>query len=138
MPENIRKGRNLAIGLGAMEFLCCIAALGLCTRERSGIVTMIIFLAFLSSIGGSFAKLVLSWWGLLIHATLTIAAIGGFYIYSLISFFFRVDHHEGIGGLDESFILFLLALPLFFIFLMGIYSLVLLLMVDEELDDRKK
>ena len=39
--------------------------------------------------------------------------------------------------MNEGLVLFLMSLPLLFIFAMGIYSLILLLMVDEELEERR-
>jgi len=41
-------------------------------------------------------------------------------------------------GLSDTWVLVLSSLPLFGLFLMGIYSAVLLLMTDEELEIRKK
>ena len=40
--------------------------------------------------------------------------------------------------MSDTWILLILSLPLFGLFVMGIYSCALLLMVDEELDQRKK
>jgi len=50
-----------------------------------------IILAFGASIFGMWAKIRLNWWGLLIHATFTIAVIGGFYIYQVIEVCMGVD-----------------------------------------------
>ena len=40
--------------------------------------------------------------------------------------------------MNESTVLILTSLPLLFIFLMGIYSLILFIMVDEELEAREQ
>lgn len=40
--------------------------------------------------------------------------------------------------MSETAILILLSLPFLLIFAMGIYSLILLLMIDSELEERKK
>jgi len=100
MPEDIRKGRNIAIVLGIIEFFCCIASIGIYSRERSKIILGMIVLAFIASISGSWAKIRLSWWGLLAHSSFTIAVIGGFYIYSMIDCFFRSKRVAG-GGISE-------------------------------------
>ena len=40
--------------------------------------------------------------------------------------------------MSETTILILMSIPLLLIFIMGIYSLILLLQIDEELEERKK
>jgi hypothetical protein len=138
MPENIRKARNIAIILGIIEFFCCIASVAFYVRRRSRIILAIIVGAFLASIIGMFAKLTLQFESLLGHATFTIAVIGGFYIYLVIDFSLSNDKNQSNGGLSEFMILVLLSLPLLFIFIMGIYSLLLVLMLDEEIEERNK
>ena len=136
MPENIRKARNIAIVLGIIEFFCCIASIAFYARRRSRIILAIIVGAFLACILGMFAKLTLQFESLLCHAAFTIAVIGGFYIYLIIDFSVTDDKNQSSGGLSEVMILILLSLPLLFIFVMGIYSLVLVLMLDEEIEAR--
>ena len=67
----------------------------------------------------------------------TIAVIGAFTIYSVVDSFLSSDH-EPMEGLGKGVIVFLSTLPMLFLFLMGAYSLILLLLVDEELERRKK
>lgn len=86
MPDNIRRARNIAIILGFAEFLCCIASVPFYARRRSRIILAFIILTFLVSIFGMWAKIRLSFWGLLVHAAFTIAFVGGFYIYQVIEF----------------------------------------------------
>jgi hypothetical protein len=137
MPENIRRTRNIAISLGFIEFVCCILAIGFYIRRRSRVIIVFIVIAFIASILGMWAKLRLSFWGLATHAALTIAVIGAFYIYLIIEFALGIDSKTK-GGLNETIILILLSLPLLLIFVLGIYSLVLLLEIDEELEEREK
>ena len=137
LPENIRKARNIAIVLGLIEFICCIASIAFYVRRRSRIILAIIVLAFFASALGTYAKVTLNFWCLFIHAAFTIAVIGGLYIYLIIECCAGTDKGNS-NGMNETTVLVLLSLPLLFIFLMGIYSLVLLLMLDEEIEERMK
>ena len=87
MPENIRQARNLAIIMGFIEILCCIASIALYLRERSRVVLALIVLTFIVSLWGTYSKIRLSYWGLLSHAVFTISIIGGFFIYTVIQCF---------------------------------------------------
>ena len=98
----------------------------------------IIILAFIASILGMYAKVTLNFWCLTLHAAFTIAVIGGFYIYLIIEFSLGTDKNSSSGGLNEMTIMILLSLPLLIIFAMGIYSLVLILMLDQEIEEREK
>ena len=138
LPENIRRARNIAIVLGVFELICVFGSVPFFCRRRSKIVICLIILCFLISILGTWAKLRLSYWGLLVHAGFTIAVVGGLYIYIIIEISLDSGREEQTGGMNEGLVLFLMSLPLLFIFAMGIYSLILLLMVDEELEERRK
>ena len=138
LPENIRRTRNIAIVLGVFELICVFASIPFFCRRRSKIVICLIILCFLTCILGTWAKLRLSYWGLMIHAGFTIAVVGGLYIYIIIDICVNAGKEEQTGGMNESLVLFLMSIPLLFIFLMGIYSLILVLMVDEELEERRK
>lgn len=140
MPDRIRKARNIAIVLGIFELICVFASIPFYARRRSKIVIALIILSFLASICGTWAKLRLSYWGLFAHAAFTIAIVGGLYIYLVIDFCIASDStaETHTGGMGETWVLVLLSLPLLFIFAMGIYSLVLVLMVDDELEERRK
>jgi hypothetical protein len=138
LPENIRRTRNIAIVLGVFELICVFASVPFFLRRRSKIVICLIILCFLTCILGTWAKLRLSYWGLMVHAGFTIAVVGGLYIYIIIDICINAGKDEQTGGMNESLVLFLMSLPLLFIFCMGIYSLVLVLMVDEELEERRK
>lgn len=81
LPDNIRKGRNYAIILAFLEVFCCLASFGFYARRRSRITLAIIIMDCVATVVGIFAKLKLSYWGLLSHACYTISVIGGFYIY---------------------------------------------------------
>lgn len=137
MTEELRKKRNIGIVLSIIEFVCCIGSVGFYVRERSRLILGVICVAAVAAIIGSWARLCLSWWGLFIHAATTIAVIGAFTIYSVVDSFLSSDH-EPMEGLGKGVIVFLSTLPMLFLFLMGVYSLILLLLVDEELERRKK
>ena len=91
-----------------------------------------------STAAGFYAKLTLAFWGLLAHTLWSISVIGGFYIYIIIDICLRSDVRVDSAGLSDTWALILSSLPLLGLFLMGLYSAALLLMVDEELEERKK
>ena len=84
LPENIRRARNIAIVLGVLELICVFGSIPFFCRRRSKIIICLIILCFLISILGTWAKLRLSYWGLLVHSGFTIAIVGGLYIYIII------------------------------------------------------
>ena len=139
MPENIKSSRNIAIILGFAEFICCLMSIFFYIRRRSKIVLAFIIMNWLATLGGFFAKLTLSYFGLLLHAIYAISFVGGLYIYIMIDHFLVTENFSNQNQhLSNSVSLIVSSLPLFGLFCMGIYSLVLLLKVDEELDARKK
>jgi len=96
---------------------------------------------FLATFLGIKAKLSLSYCGLLTHAIYTISVIGGFYIYIFIDYFMTENNGDNIdspGRISSTFGLILTSLPLLALFGMGIYSCVLAIMVEDELDARKQ
>ena len=84
-----------------------------------------------------YAKITLNFWVLTSHAAITIAVIGGFYIYLIIECSLAPENNQTSNGLNEMTICVLLSLPLLFIFAMGIYSLVLVFMLDDEIEQRE-
>ena len=135
MPESIRKARNIAIILGYIELFLIFCLIPYFVKRRSKIVIAIVILAFGVSILGLWAKIRLSWWGLMVHSCFTVAVIGGFYIYQVIDFCVGTDTPT--GGINETGLLVVMSLPLLFIFILGLYSLYLLLKIDDELEQRK-
>lgn len=108
---------------------------------------MILLMTFLNLcfVGvGLCSKLSLSYCGLIVHSTYMISVIGGFYIYIMIDYFLRSTGEKKSGrglnddNLSESTVMLLTSLPLFLLFIMGCYSLVLLLKVDAELEAREE
>jgi len=91
MPENIRQGRNLAIVLSFMEFVCCLLSFGFYDLRRSRIILVLIIMSFATTIGGAYAKARLSYFGLLAHACYAISVVGGFYIYLMIDLAIGTD-----------------------------------------------
>jgi len=136
MPEKIRKARNVAIVLAFIEVLCCCASFGFYDIERGKVILTLCICNCIATGIGIYSKLNLSYWGLLAHSCWTISIIGGFYIYIIIDICLRTDRDN--HGLSDTYVLLITSIPLFALFAMGIYSCVLLLMVDEELDQRKK
>jgi len=137
MPENIRKGRNVAIILAFVEFGCCLLSFGFYDIERSKALLVVLLLTFVTTIGGLYAKVRLSYSGLLLHSFYNIPVVGGFYIYILIAWFFTSDSKHD-GALSDTITLLISSIPMFAIFIMGIYSCVLAIKVEEELEARAK
>lgn len=94
LPENIRKSRNFAIRLGAIELMCCIASLAFYARRRSRIILALILMTWISTAFGFMSKLSLSYCGLLTHAVYTISVLGGFYIYIMIDYAIGTDRQN--------------------------------------------
>ena len=139
MPENIRRGRNTAIRLGFVEIFCSIAFVEFYEWRRQRIILALIFFTWVATAIGFYAKLKLSYNGLLGHAAYTISVLGGFYIYLIIDFIFGTDgRNKDDGALSDISIMIISSLPMLSLFLMGIYSLCLVLMLEDELDARKK
>ena len=89
MPENIRKGRNRAIVLSFVEFICSLMSVVLYEVRRSRLVLAIIVLNVVMTVFGFKSKVELSYWGLVLHSAYTISIIGGFYIYIIIDYFMQ-------------------------------------------------
>ena len=119
-------------------------------RERAKIVFFLCFMTVFSTLGGFYSKLTLSYSGLLLHGCYCISFIGGFYIYIIIDMLLTMDsgHRTNINTDDikngkvtkignDTLILLLSSLPLFGLFVMGIYSVVLVFKLDEEYEARK-
>ena len=138
LPDNIRKGRNYAIILAFLEVFCCLASFGFYARRRGRVTLAIVIMDCIFTLVGIFAKLTLSYWGLLIHASYCISVIGGFYIYIIIENVMRgMRDREKEDKAPDTWVLILTSLPMIALFVMGIYSLILVLKIDDELDARK-
>ena len=108
--------------------------------RRSKIILALIFLSFLATVFGFFSKLKLSFCGLLAHAMFCISIIGGFYIYIMIDFVLTQGRGDTVGEgdhLSDTWVLLLSSTPFICIFIMGIYSCCLCIMVENEMDNRK-
>ena len=68
MPENIRKARNVALVLAAVEILCSLLSFGFYRIERGRIVLALVIMNCVATAGGIYSKLNLSYWGLLAHS----------------------------------------------------------------------
>jgi len=129
--------------------VCCIASLAFYFRRRARIILVLIIADFIATALGYYAKLKLSYTGLLLHAIYTISVIGGFYIYIFIDYALvkPINPMSGAGEEDpalnysrmsETLILVFTSFPLLALFGMGIYSCCLAIMVEEELEARKE
>ena len=114
-------------------------------EEDSEFLVAFVGITILSTFIGFLSKLRLSYWGLLFHACYSISVVGGFYAYIVISYFIDKSRSDdpssggsGSSRIDEPEILLLTSFPLLLLFGMGIYSCVLLIRIDNELDERKK
>ena len=136
MPENIRKGRNIAIILAFIEFACCVLSFGYYDLRRSRLLLALIIITCLTTLGGLYAKVKCDYCGILAHAMYSISIVGGFYIYIMIDYFVGTDNKD--NGLSGTIILLVSSIPMFGIFVMGIYSVILASMIDAELEARSK
>ena len=95
---------------------------------------LICFVTVFATLGGFYSKLTLSYGGLLAHGCYSISFIGGFYIYIVLDYLLTMDSGKNKNG---TLILLVSSLPLLGLFIMGIYSVVLVLKIDEEYEARK-
>ena len=126
MPENIRRARNNAIIVSMCELFLAIASLGFYARRRSRVILAIIIITIIATIVGFRAKLRLSYWGMLLHASYSISIIGGFFIYIVIDSLLVKEANDD-GRISDTVIMLLLLIPMLGLFIMGIYSLYLVL-----------
>ena len=137
LPEKIRKGRNIAIILGFLELICCGFSFWFYDVRRSRLLLAIIIISCCTTAGGFYAKLKLNYCGILAHAIYTIPIIGGYYIYILVESIFRTDNYTS-NAHSDTWIQLVSSVPLLGLFIMGIYSCVLAIMLEDELEQRKK
>lgn len=138
LPENLKKARNNAIIIGILEFICCFLSFGFYDLRRSRAILAFIIIALVATAGGFYAKLKLHYCGILTHGMFIIPVIGGFYIYILIDYFFGTDSKTDDNRLSGTSLLFISSIPLLLLFFMGMYSIYLVVLIDEELESRKK
>ena len=143
MPENLRQGRNVAIILGFVEIACCAASLVFYFRRRSRLVIIWILMNWIATALGFYAKLKLSYCGLVTHAVYTISIIGGFYIYIIVDAIITSNKYNtamktNSSPLSQTIILILTSVPFLALFIMGCYSVALAFKVEDELEERKK
>ena len=142
MPENLRKARNIAIIVSVFELVCAFGSAVQYEVRRSRAILLMTLMNVIFVCIGFFSKLSLSFCGLIVHSTYMISFIGGFFIYVLIDFYMRSGEEKtgrgmGENNVDQTSILLLFSLPLLLLFVMGIYSLALLMAVDDELEGRR-
>ena len=129
--------------------MCCFASIVFYTRRRARIILALILFNFIATMVGVRAKLTLSYCGLLFHACYAISFIGGFYVYIMLDYFLTSERRAATararkerggvedGALTDTVLLVIVSIPFFALFVMGIYSAVLLFKIDEEYDARK-
>lgn len=141
LPDDIRSARNTAIIIGFIEMVMSIASLGFYIARRSRRSLVFILVTILATVAGFYAKLKLSYCGLLSHALYSISIIGGFYIYVMIDTIVLQD--TKVTNTDEDriksnlTIIIICSLPLLGLFIMGMYSAYLLIKIDDELELRQ-
>ena len=113
-------------------------------RRRSRIILILIVFNFIFTAVGFYAKMRLSYWGLLAHATYTVSVIGAFYVYILIDFALDKDSspaggesEQGTKSMGQTVIMLITSLPMLSLFIMGLFSLYLAVQIEKELDSRK-
>lgn len=120
--------------------ICCVSSLAFYVRRRSRIILVLIILNFIFTALGFYAKLALSYWGLLGHAIYTISVIGALYIYILIDSFLNTDPENKDGNpetLGSTMVMIITSLPMLCLFFMGWFSLYLCVKMEEEINSRK-
>jgi hypothetical protein len=141
LPDNIRQARNKAIRLAFLEVACCILSFGFYEVRRARIILVLLVFNCIFTAIGFYAKLLLSLGGLLVNACYCISVIGGFYIYIMIDYMIRGEEksiNRDSTGISITWMLLITSLPVLGLFLMGVYSCYLAIILDEELDQRKK
>ena len=98
--------------------------------RRSRLLLAVIIFTCFTTAGGFYAKIKLDYCGILAHSMYSISVVGGFYIYIMIDYFLGTDNKD--NGLSMTFVLFISSIPMFGIFLMGIYSVILATMIEHE------
>ena len=141
LPNDLRKARNVAIIISVFEFIFAGLAVIEYFMRRNKMLMVFTVLNLIFVCMGLMAKLTLNYCGLIMHSTYMISVIGGFYIYIIIDALINSQsNREGRGlnddNLSETTIQIIQSLPLLLLFIMGIYSLVLFLKVDSELEAR--
>lgn len=142
MPENIRRARNNAIIISFFELICCFTSFAFYEEQRSRLILVLIVVSFLATALGFYAKLRLSYWGLVCHSLFTISFIGGFYIYIIIDLAMTHNRQSAVGSdtsrLSDTTVLILASLPFLGLFIMGCYSFAICFMIESEMDFRKQ
>ena len=142
MPENIRRTRNIALVLSIFEVFLSLAMILFYVRRRSRSMLLLFVFTILATIGGLYAKICLNQYGLMIHAIYSVSILGGFYIYVIIGHFLTESiskseeedekNNHAMSPASKLVMLFITSFPLLGLFIMGIYSLILLLNILEE------
>jgi zinc transporter ZupT len=102
MPENIRKARNTAIIISCFELFCCFSSSLFYEQRRSKIILMLVFMSFVATAGGFYAKLLLSYNGLVCHSIFAISFIGGFYIYIMVDYALSESNDTNLSNDSKS------------------------------------
>ena len=141
LPKNITNLRNMAINLSMVEIICDFSSIFFYVRRRSRIILAIDILNFFFVFLGLYGKLTLSYWYLAAHAMYNLSVVGGFYIYIMIDSYiveYLKQEQLNVGQMSQFQVLVLSSLPLLGIFMMGIFSCILFMRVDSELQERRK
>jgi len=126
-----------------LELFLDLASLYFYVRRRGRIILAVTIGNFIFWAVGMWASLKLSYWGLLSHSLYGISIVGGFYAYIIIDGLIMSGKEDNLkdnddGQMDRFAVRLFSSLPHLGILLTAIYSCVLLLMLDKELESRKK
>lgn len=132
MPESIRKHRNLAICLIFFQILCCLASIPFYLRRRSRLILISLISAFILTLIGLFGMIRVKVIPILMHSTLTTAILGPFYLLIVLSIFV-FEKQTPTHSINDQIMLFLLSLPEFCIFVIGVYCLYISSLIYNEI-----
>lgn len=126
-----------------MEAFLDIASLYFFVRRRGGVVLAITIFNFIFWGVGMWSTMKLHFYGLMAHAVYSMSVVGGFYIFILVDAVIADEReiemaNQDDGQMSRVAVRIISSLPHLGIFLMGIYSLVLLLRLEDELEARKR
>lgn len=124
-----------------MELFLDLASLYFYIRRRGGLVLALTIFNFLMWGLGLWATLKLHYYALLAHAVYGLSVVGGFYIFIIIDAIIADSKaiemsDQDDGQVSRLWVRIISSLPHLGIFFMGIYSLVLLLRLDDEMSQR--
>lgn len=137
MPETMRKTRNRAIILVAVQVIFAVVSIILWERRRNKIILAATIASIIMSVLGLIGTIRINSWLMFFHSFYFCSFLGAFYIYLLLDMLFFDDPSPDGHKLTDAGIMFLLSIPFLIDFAIGIYSMYLFNMVYDERKMRK-